>query len=205
MSKTHNPEFSPPAGYGDPEAGGNPNQEVSTMTRVTVSFPLGSRTVSVERETTPGEEAKSALRTLLSELEEIAIPGKATPAQLRAFWAKAINQLGWDKEKVKSFLKERLGASNKSAIVGVIEKEKLSRLIDEINGNGNGDKVDSDKATAAQLRALWGKALGKGWDRERVKSFLEQKLSTSDEEEIVGKADRAVISCAIDEIELAEV
>jgi len=175
------------------------------MTRMTVMFPLGSRTVSVERETAPGEEVKSALRSLLSELDEIAIPGKATPAQLRALWAKAINQLGWDKERVKSFLKERLGASNKAAIVGVIEKDKLSNLIDEINGNGNGDKIDSDKATAAQLRALWGKALGKGWDRERVKAFLEEKLSTSEEEAIVGKADRALISSAIDEIELAEV
>lgn len=174
------------------------------MTKVAISFPLGSRTVSLERETTPGEEVKAAVRSLLSELEEIAIPGKATPSQLRALWAKAINQLGWDKERVKSFLKERLGTSSKSGIIGVIDKEEVSRLIDEINGNGNGDKFDSGKATAAQIRALWGKALGKGWERERVKAFLEEKLSTSDEEAIVGKADRALVSSVIDEIELAK-
>jgi hypothetical protein len=57
------------------------------------------------------------------------------------------------------------------------------------------------KATVAQMRALWGIALSKGWDRERILRFLEEELGTSIEEEIVGKIDIERVSDVIKEID----
>ena len=174
------------------------------MTKVSIMFALGSRTVTVEREAAAEEEVKTAVSSLLAEVEEIALPGKASSGQLRALWGVAMGKQGWEKEKVKAFLNEHLGTSSRQEIVGVVDKAEISRLIDEIGGN---DKIvesdDPDKASAAQLRALWGKALGKGWDRERVKKFLEEKLNTSREEEIVGKADKKFVSGLIEELAAA--
>ncbi len=172
------------------------------MTKVSISFALGTRTVTVERETE--EEVKTSVSSLLSEVEEISLPGKASSGQLRALWGVAMGKMGWEKEKVKSFLKEHLGTSSRQEIVGVVDKAELSRLIDEIGGGETAEvEEDPDKASSAQLRALWGKALSKGWDRERVKKFLEEKLETSREKEIVGKADKKFISSLIDEVAAA--
>lgn len=174
------------------------------MTKVSISFAMGGRTVTVEREAGPDEEVKTAVQSILSAVEEIALPGKASSGQLRALWGKAMGNRGWDKEKVKGFLKERLGTSSRQEIVGVVDKTEISLLIDEIGG---GDTVESNgdpgKASAAQIRALWGKALGQGWERERVKRFLEEKLNTSREDEIVGKADKELVSGLIEEIAAA--
>ena len=174
------------------------------MTKVSIAFALGSRTVTVEREAGPENDVKTAVAALLGEVEEIALPGKASPGQLRALWGVALGKQGWEKEKVKSFLKERLGTSSRQEIVGVVDKAVISRLIDEIGGvETDGGEEDPDKASSAQLRALWGKALSKGWDRERVKKFLQEKLETSREKEIVGKADRKFVSSLIDQIAAA--
>ena len=174
------------------------------MKKVSITFALGSRTVTVEREVAAEEEVKTAVQSLLSEVEEIALPGKASPGQLRALWGVAMGKQGWEKEKVTSFLKERLGTSSRQEIVGVVDKAELSRLIDEIGGNDTVEESgDPDKANAAQLRALWGKALSKGWERDRVKTFLEEKLNTSRENEIIGKAEKKFVSTLIDEVAAA--
>ena len=57
------------------------------------------------------------------------------------------------------------------------------------------------KATVAQMRALWGIALSKGWDRGRIQKYLEMGLGTSIEEEIVGKIDIERLSDLIKEID----
>ena len=57
------------------------------------------------------------------------------------------------------------------------------------------------KATVAQMRALWGIALSKGWDRGRIQEFLEMELGTSIEEAIVGKIDIERLSDLIKEID----
>jgi hypothetical protein len=51
------------------------------------------------------------------------------------------------------------------------------------------------------MRALWGIALSKGWDRERILRFLEEELGTGIEEEIVGKIDIERVSDVIKEID----
>jgi hypothetical protein len=51
------------------------------------------------------------------------------------------------------------------------------------------------------MRALWGIALSKGWDRERILRFLEEELGTGIEEEIVGKIDIEKVSAMINEID----
>lgn len=173
------------------------------MTAVTVSFAVGNKTVSVQRETAP-EEVKATVRALLSEVEEIALPDKATSGQFRALWAKAVVQQGWDKEKVKSFLQEKLGTSRKGEIVGVVDKARLSGLIDELADNGGpAGEAESAGATSGQLRALWARALGKGWNRDEVRAFLEKKLGCSDDAEIVGKVGRELLSGLIDELAAA--
>jgi hypothetical protein len=58
-----------------------------------------------------------------------------------------------------------------------------------------------DKATVAQMRALWGIALSKGWDKERIQKFIEMELGTSKAEEIVGKIDIERVSDLIKEID----
>ena len=60
------------------------------------------------------------------------------------------------------------------------------------------------KATVGQMRALWGKAFDRGWTRDKVKRYLEEKLGTSREEEIVGKVDKDVLSDIIDAIGMME-
>lgn len=59
------------------------------------------------------------------------------------------------------------------------------------------------KTTNAQLRALWAKAFAAGWDRERVKSFLDEKFGTHKPDEIVGQVDRKVFSQLIDALSAA--
>ena len=144
------------------------------------------------------EDLKGAVEKLLSEVEDIGTTGKATAGQMRALYGKALDK-EWDKERIKEFLEENLGTSDEDKIVGVVERLNLSRLIDEIGG-----AVEvTGKATIVQMRALWGKALDRGWDREKVRRFLETKLGTSKEEKIVGKVDKDKVSRIIDEVESA--
>jgi hypothetical protein len=74
---------------------------------------------------------------------------------------------------------------------------KISFPHDEIGG---ATEVPG-KAKVAQMRALWGIALGKGWDRGRIQQYLEMELGTSKEEEIVGKIDIERLSDLIKEID----
>jgi GTP cyclohydrolase I len=167
-------------------------------TKVKVSFPANEKTITVEKEVGEHENIAHVVNALLAEIDslEVRVPGKATPEQIRALYGKAFSR-GWDKDRVKSFLEERFGTSNEDEMVGKVDRMELSRLIDEIGG-----AVEMPgKATVAQMRALWGKALGRGWDRERIRMFLEEQLGTSVEEEIVGKIDRDKLSVVIDEID----
>jgi len=56
------------------------------------------------------------------------------------------------------------------------------------------------KATQEQIRALYGKAYGKGWDKDRITSFLEERFGTKEGNELVGKIDKLELSRVIDEI-----
>ncbi len=172
--------------------------EEEMTTKVKVSFPVNEKTITVEKEIGENENIAHAVNALLAEIDslEVRVPGKATSEQIRAIYGKAFGR-GWDTDRVKSFLEERFGTSNEDEIVGKVDRMELARLIAEIGG-----AVEMPgKATVAQMRALWGKALGKGWDRERVRTFLEERLETSIEEEIVGKIDRDKLSVVIDEID----
>jgi len=169
------------------------------MTKIIVSFPIEDKTVRVERELKTGEDLKEAIERLLLEVGDIGVSGKATSGQMRALYGKALDQ-GWSKERIKEFLEAKLGTSDENEIVGKVDRIEFSRLIDEIGG-----AVEiPGKATVAQMRALWGKALDKGWSRGKVRKFLEEKLGTSKEEEIVGKIDKDRFSYIIDDVEKME-
>jgi len=168
------------------------------MNVVSVSFEVGDKLITLKREIAAGEEIRKAVSALLKESEEIGVPGKASPAQLRALYARAL-AAGWDKEKVKGMLKNKLGTDSANEIVGVLDKQVLSRLIDEI---GQAPEVPG-KATSGQVKALWGKALSKGWERDRIRTFLQEKIGVSRDDQIVGQVDRKLISSIIDQFAAA--
>jgi len=166
------------------------------MTKIIISFSIDNKTVSVERELKTGEDLKEVIEKLLLEIEDIGVRGKVTSGQMRALYGKALDQ-GWSKEKIKEFLEAKLGTSDENEIVGKVDRIEFSRLIDEIDG-----AIEiPGKATVAQMRALWGKALDKGWSREKVRNFLDEKIGISREEEIVGKINKDTLSYIIDEVE----
>jgi len=166
------------------------------MTKVNISFSIGDKTVTVERDFQGNPNLKEEVEKLLLEIENIGTNGMATAGQMRALYGKALDR-GWDKEKIGKFLEANIGTSDENEIVGKVERLKLSRLIDEIGG-----AVEvPGKVTVGQMRALWGKTLDKGWNRDKIRKFLETKLGTSKEEEIVGKINKEVFSRIIDEVE----
>ena len=164
-------------------------------TKVKISFPVDEKTIAVEKEISELENISQAINVLLSEIDPLSGLGKASSHQLRVLYGKALDR-GWDRESVRRYLEERFGTSDEDEIIVKVNKKELSELIDEIGGAMEMPGM----ATATQLRALWGKALGKGWNREEVKKFLERKLGTSVEEDIVGKIDRDRLSSVIDEL-----
>ena len=168
------------------------------MNIVSVSFEAGDKMITLKREMERDEDIQGALTALLKESGEISARGKASSSQLRALYARAF-ATGWDKEKVKEMLKNKLGTSSGNEIVGVVEKPVLSRLIDEI---GSAPEVPG-KATAGQVKALWGKALSKGWQRDRIRTFLQEKIGVSRDDQIVGQIDRELISSIIDQLAAA--
>lgn len=166
------------------------------MTKITISFTVDNKNVSVERELKVGESLKETIEKIISEIEGIGVTGKATSAQVRALYGKALDH-GWSKEKIKEFLNTNLGTSEENDIISKVDRMEFSILIDKIGG-----AVETPgKATVSQMRALWGKSLDKGWSRERVRKYLEEKLGTSKEEDIVGKIDKEILSRIIDEVE----
>ena len=56
------------------------------------------------------------------------------------------------------------------------------------------------KTTRGQVSALYAKLLNRGWKREEIQRYLEEKLGTSNEDEIVGKVDKATFSFIIDNV-----
>ena len=168
------------------------------MNVVSVSFEIGDRMITLRREIEAGEGIQKVVTSLLKESEELSAPGRASAAQFRALYARAF-AAGWDKEKVKEMLKSKLSTSSRNEIVGVVEKQVLSRLIDEI---GPPPEVPG-KATAGQVKAFWGKALSKGWERDRIRAFLQEKLGVSRDSQIVGQVDKKLISSVIDQLAAA--
>ena len=168
------------------------------MNVVSVSFEVGDKMITLKREIEAGEGIQKVATTLLRESEEIGVPGKSSVGQLRALYARAF-AAGWEKEKVRELLKNKLGTSSRNEIVGVVEKQVLSRLIDEI---GPPPEVPG-KATANQVKAFWGKALSKGWERDRIRAFLQEKLGVSQDAQIVGQIDKTLISSVIDQLAAA--
>lgn len=166
-------------------------------TKVKISFPMDEKTITVERDVIGDDGIAQVINTLLSEIGSFKAIGKATQEQVKALYGKAYGK-GWDKDRITSFLEQRFGTSDGNEIVGKVDKLELSRVIDEIGG---AIEVPG-KATVAQMRALWGIALGKGWDRERIQKFLEENFGTSVEEEIVGKIDIEKLSDIISELDL---
>jgi hypothetical protein len=165
------------------------------MTKITISFTVENKNVSVERELKAGEDLKETIEKVFSEIEEVGVSGKATSAQVRALYGKALDH-GWNKEKIKEYLKANLGTAEENEIKGKVDRMEFSFLIDKIGG-----AVETPgKATVDQMRALWGKSLDKGWSREQVRKYLEDKVGTSKEEEIVGKINKETLSQIIDEI-----
>ncbi|KQC13981.1 MAG: hypothetical protein APR63_06640 [Desulfuromonas sp. SDB] len=74
-------------------------------------------------------------------------------------------------------------------------KEVIEKLLIEIEDIGV-----KGKTTSGQFRALYAKALDYGWSKDKIREFLEAKLDTSEENEIVGKVDRLEFSRLIDEV-----
>ena len=165
-------------------------------TKVKISFPHDEKTITVERDVAENSSIAQEINSLLLEVDSIKAIGKASQEQIRALYGKAYGK-GWDKERIASFLEERFGTKDGNELIGKIDKLELSRVIDEIGG---AIEVPG-KATVAQMRALWGIALGKGWDRGRIQKYLEMGLGTSIEEEIVGKIDIERLSDLINEID----
>jgi hypothetical protein len=165
------------------------------VTKVTISFSINDKAITVEREIQQGEDMKSIIEQLLLEIESIGITDRATAGQMRALYGKAMDR-GWSKEKVKELLNTRFGTSEEGKIVGVVGRAEFSQLIDEIGESGE----ITGKTTGAQMRIFWGKALDKGWTREKIKDFLEKKLGTNREEEIIGKVDKERFSQIIEEL-----
>ncbi len=172
------------------------------MKTVTLSFVLGGKTISLGHDLAPGEELPGALAALLAEAGKVvppngkgteapdeAPPGKASIRQLKALYAKAA-AAGWDKERVRGLLKEAFGTAAEKEIVGQADRRVLSRLIDSVASAA----PDFGTATEGQLKALWAKALARGWDRDKVKTFLREKLKTCEEKEIVGRVDRKLVA-----------
>lgn len=166
------------------------------MTKITISFSIHNKTVNVERDLKAEEDLKKVIEKLLVEIEDIGVKGKTTSGQFRALYAKALDH-GWSKDKIREFLEAKLDTSEENEIVGKVDGLEFSRLIDEVGG---GIEIPG-KATVSQMRVLWGKALDKGWSRAKVKEFLEARLGTSKEEEIVGNIDKYIFSNVIDELE----
>ena len=165
-------------------------------TKVKISFPQDEKTITVERDVVENETIAQVINNQLLEISTIKAIGKATQEQIRALYGKAYGK-GWDKDRITSFLEERFGTKDGNELIGKIDKLELSRVIDEIGG---AIEVPG-KATVAQMRALWGIALSKGWDRERILRFLEEELGTGIGEEIVGKIDIERVSDLIKEID----
>ncbi|HDS44606.1 MAG TPA: hypothetical protein ENN68_00645 [Methanomicrobia archaeon] len=165
-------------------------------TKVTVSVPVEGKTIAVEKEISELESISETINGLLAALEPLGGLDRATAQQLRALYGKALDR-GWDRERVKSVLEERFGTSDDAVILANVTKKELARSIAEFGG-----AIESPgMVTATQMSALWGKALGKGWNREEIKQFMERKLGTSVEEEIVGKIERDRLSSVIDELD----
>ncbi len=161
------------------------------MQTLTLSFEIGEKMLTLKRELKPGEDAAAAVSRLLQEVEGVEDPGKATAAQLRALYARA-SAAGWSKEQVKEYLEEKLGTSLPAEIVGTADRREFSRLINQVYA----PEVPG-KATASQMRVLWAKALSKGWDRDRVRGFLEEKVGAGRDEKIIGCVDQALVASAI--------
>lgn len=164
------------------------------MKSLSLSFEIGEKMVTVKAELEPGEEIAAALDRLLKEIDAVAVPGKASAGQLRALYARA-SSAGWEKGRVKEYLEQNLGTSASDEIVGTADRKELSRLIagieiPEVPG----------KATAAQMRALWAKALSKGWPRERVRNFLQEKVGAGWDDKIIGCIDQVLVDRAIEAI-----
>jgi len=159
------------------------------MKKVSVSFEWEGRTVALE-ETVEGERKfKDAVKNLLEESRVLLNPGTASPAQVRAFWAKA-SVAGIEKEQARSLLEEKFGTSRREELVGKVQARELSDLIKSISGDDISRPAPEEKpgmATVKQVRAFWGKALARGWDRAKVREFLSQRIGTIRDEEIIGK------------------
>jgi len=164
------------------------------MKTLSLSFEIGEKMISLKQDLEPEEDVAAAVSRILKEVETVEEPGRATAGQLRALYARA-SSAGWSKEKVKGYLEEKLGTSAADAIVGVADRKEFSRLINEVYA----PEVPG-KATAAQMRALWGKALGKGWGRDKVRDFLKEKVGAGRDEQIIGCVDQSLVSSAIEAI-----
>ena len=168
------------------------------MDMISVSFEAAGRQITLKREVEKGGSIFKTVRLLLEEARQIEAPDTASRAQMRALYARAASA-GWEKDNVKNLLQENLGTSSGREIVGIKKKAELSRLIDSI---GPAPEI-SDKATAGQLKVLWGKALKKGWERDRIRTFLKEKVGVSKDAQIVGKIDREKVEALIEEIAAA--
>ncbi len=167
------------------------------MKTLTLSFEIGEKMISLKQDLEPAEDVSAAVSRLLAELETVEEPGKATTGQLRALYARAASA-GWEKSRVREYLEEKLGTAVSDEIVGVADRKEFSRLI-----NGIVPPDVPGKATAAQMRVFWAKALNKGWKRDRVRAFLQEKVGAGRDEQIIGCIDQGLVSAAIDEIAAA--
>lgn len=167
------------------------------MKTVSLSFEVGSKMVTLKQELEPAEDVLAAVSRLLKESEAVEEPGKATVGQLRALYARA-SGAGWSKDQVREYLEKKLGTSLADEIIGVADRKEFSRLINEVYA----PEVPG-KATAAQMRVFWAKALNKGWRRDKVRTFLQEKVGAGRDEQIIGCIDQALVSAAIDAIEAA--
>ena len=167
------------------------------MKTLSLSFEIGEKMVVLKQELDPAEETAAALSRLLKEIDNLGKPGQASVGQLRALDARA-SSAGWEQSRVREYLEKNLGSSVSDEIVGVADRKELSRLINEIE-----IPEVPGKATAAQMRVLWAKALNKGWPRDQVRNFLQEKVGAERDDQIIGCIDQALVSSAIAAIEAA--
>lgn len=170
------------------------------MERITVTFRIGDCEVAVETRPEEGQGLNDCLKPIMKEIAALDVPGKATAAQYRLFWAR-VHEAGLEKDEARERLRRRFGSAERRDLVGVVKREEFSACLDELAPPPPTPSSEgAETATEGQVRSLWAKALGKGWSRDQIREFLSRKIGVSRDEEIVGKIAAGEFSRLIEEL-----
>nr|HPJ72456.1 hypothetical protein [bacterium] len=104
------------------------------MERITVTFRVGDCEVAVEARPEEGQGLNDCLKPIMKEIAALDVPGKATAAQYRLFWARA-REAGMEKDAARELLGRRFGSAERRDLVGVVKREEFSAYLDELAGS----------------------------------------------------------------------